>query len=231
MHNDRTIVCLCGSTRFMEAFQEANLRETLAGKIVLSVGCDTKSDSQLGLSEEVKAGLDALHLNKIDLADEILVLNVGGYVGRSTAREILYAYEHDKPIRWLEETVGDEYCCEHEPGGWTCGQCRAEAIIIRFFAPKGPRGICLEPDAQIVLPSGSILRGDIWQHGDGAKAIYAAPVINERTIYLALDPQESRGGQWHVASDDNGHVVYQGMGLVLDDHSGSQGFQKDGPAA
>lgn len=69
------IVCLCGSTRFAEAYREANLRETLAGHIVLSVGCDTKSDQWVGLTEADKARLDELHLRKIDLCDEVLVLN------------------------------------------------------------------------------------------------------------------------------------------------------------
>ena len=73
------IVCLCGSTRFMEAWQAANLSETLAGNIVLAVGCNTKSDADLQrlgrLTPEKKAELDELHLHKIDLADEVLVLN------------------------------------------------------------------------------------------------------------------------------------------------------------
>jgi len=96
------IVCLCGSTRFMEAFYEANVRETLAGNIVLSVGCNTKDDRMLGLSADVKARLDELHKRKIDLADEILVLNVGGYIGQSTLGEILYAERQHKPVRYLE---------------------------------------------------------------------------------------------------------------------------------
>lgn len=102
-----TIVCLCGSTRFSEAFHEANLHETLAGRIVLSIGCDFKSDTDLllagELTEQDKIRLDELHLRKIDLADEILVLNVGGYTGQSTKREIAYAREHGKRIRWLEQ--------------------------------------------------------------------------------------------------------------------------------
>lgn len=73
------IVCLCGSTRFMEAWQTANLSETLAGRIVLSIGCNTKDDADLQrmgqLTAEKKAELDALHLEKINLADEVLVLN------------------------------------------------------------------------------------------------------------------------------------------------------------
>lgn len=104
-----TIVCLCGSTRFMEAFQAANLRETIAGRIVLSVGCNTKSDADLAalgqLTAEAKAALDELHKRKIDLSDEVLVLNVGGYIGESTRSEIAYAKVHGKPIRYLESTA------------------------------------------------------------------------------------------------------------------------------
>ena len=97
-----TIVCLCGSTRFTQAFQHANFEETLAGRIVLTIGCDCKSDEGLGLTAADKERLDRLHLRKIDFADEILVLNVDGYVGASTRREIAYAAQHNKRIRWLE---------------------------------------------------------------------------------------------------------------------------------
>jgi hypothetical protein len=97
-----TIVCLCGSTRFSQAFQEANLRETLVGKFVLSIGCDTKSDRDLALGPVDKTALDLLHFFKIDLAHEVLVLNVGGYIGESTRREIAYARRSGKLIRWLE---------------------------------------------------------------------------------------------------------------------------------
>jgi len=96
------IVCLCGSTRFTGAFREANLQETLKGKIVLSVGCDSKSDVELRIRPEEKAMLDTLHLRKIDLADEVMILNVGGYIGESTRRELDYARSLGKPIYWLE---------------------------------------------------------------------------------------------------------------------------------
>lgn len=74
-----TIVCLCGSTRFIDAFQKAKYDETLAGRIVLTIGCDTKSDGELFSGPEgdaIKARLDELHKRKIDLASEILVLNL-----------------------------------------------------------------------------------------------------------------------------------------------------------
>lgn len=99
------IVCLCGSSRFSEAFQQANLRETLVGKIVLSIGCDTKSDADLfGVvdTHTTKVQLDELHKRKIDLADSVLILNVGGYIGSSTRSEIAYATRLGKPISYLE---------------------------------------------------------------------------------------------------------------------------------
>jgi hypothetical protein len=96
------IVCLCGSTRFSQAFRDANLRETLAGRIVLSIGCDFKSDDGLGLTADDKARLDALHLRKVALADEVLILNVGGYIGESTVRELAHARRLGKRVRFLE---------------------------------------------------------------------------------------------------------------------------------
>jgi len=98
------IVCLCGSTRFMDAFFEAGWQETLAGKIVLSVGVCKHAEHHgaEALGPEVVKRLDELHLRKIDLADEVLVLNVGGYIGESTARELAYAREHGKTVRFLE---------------------------------------------------------------------------------------------------------------------------------
>ena len=92
------VVCLCGSTRFMDEFFRTGWKETLRGRIVLSVGVvvDGKGPHQ-GEQHGVKDQLDELHFRKIDLADHILVLNVDGYVGASTQREIAYAMATDKP--------------------------------------------------------------------------------------------------------------------------------------
>lgn len=100
------IVVLCGSTRFADEFRRQNLKLTLEGKIVLSIGCDTKSDDELRAADELggadKPALDELHKRKIDLADEVLILNVGGYVGESTRSEIDYALTRGKRVDWLE---------------------------------------------------------------------------------------------------------------------------------
>ena len=95
------VVCLCGSTRFKQAFLDANRSETLAGRVVLSVGLFGHEEG-IDMAGPVKAMLDRLHLAKIDMADEVLVLNVGGYVGESTRREVEYARRHGKRLRWLE---------------------------------------------------------------------------------------------------------------------------------
>lgn len=95
------IVVLSGSTKFKEAFDRANWEETLKGNIVLSVGGYWQADS-LALTMEEKKLVDEVYLRKIDLADEVYVLNVGGYIGESTLKEIVYALNTGKGVRYLE---------------------------------------------------------------------------------------------------------------------------------
>lgn len=97
------VVCLCGSTRFKDAFIQANKDETLKGKIVLSVGLFGHVEG-LDMEGKCKTDLDQLHLRKIDLADEILVLNVGGYIGSSTSKEVKYAEANNKIVSYLESS-------------------------------------------------------------------------------------------------------------------------------
>jgi len=108
MNGRPRIVCLCGSTRFYDAFQRVNFEETMAGRIVLSVGFYPHTPGAIhgesfGITEAEKDALDELHKRKIDLADEIYVLNVGGYIGSSTRGEIAYAEALGRPIRYLED--------------------------------------------------------------------------------------------------------------------------------
>ena len=104
------VITLCGSTRFKEAFMEAQKRLTLEGNIVISVGLFGHSgDKEVwenmdeGTLTKTKAMLDDMHKRKIDMADEIFVINVGGYIGESTGSEIEYAKEAGKVVRFLEE--------------------------------------------------------------------------------------------------------------------------------
>ena len=104
MNYKPSIVCLCGSTRFMDAFFEAGWKLTLDGYIVLSVGVCKHAESHGGeaLGRNVADKLDELHLRKIDLADWVFVLNVGGYIGESTKHEIGYAESINKRVEYLE---------------------------------------------------------------------------------------------------------------------------------
>ena len=102
MVNGFKVITLCGSTRFKDEFLEAQKRLTLEGNIVISVGLFGHSGDDVVWTEGVKDMLDCQHLAKIDLADEIFVINVGGYIGDSTRREIAYAEFKGKSITYLE---------------------------------------------------------------------------------------------------------------------------------
>lgn len=96
------VITLCGSTRFKDAFIESQKRLTLEGNIVISVGLFGHSGDKEVWTEGTKEMLDDMHKRKIDMADEILVINVGGYIGSSTRSEIQYAKATGKEVRYLE---------------------------------------------------------------------------------------------------------------------------------
>lgn len=95
------IVCLCGSTRFKEQFFDTAKSLTCNRVIVLAPFHFRKCGDTI--TPELENILEELHFRKIDLADEILVLNIGGYIGESTRKEIEYAKSHNKIIGYLEE--------------------------------------------------------------------------------------------------------------------------------
>ena len=96
------IITLCGSTRFRDEFIAEQKRLTLEGNMVISVGLFGHSGDDEVWHEKVKPMLDDMHKRKIDLADEIFVINVGGYIGSSTRSEIEYALQTCKPVKYLE---------------------------------------------------------------------------------------------------------------------------------
>ncbi len=96
------IITLCGSTKFKDEFLRAQKELTLEGHIVISVGCFGHSDPDPRI-EASKDILDAMHLKKIDMADAIYVVNVNGYIGNSTRKELAYAKSHGKLILFHED--------------------------------------------------------------------------------------------------------------------------------
>ena len=99
------IVTLCGSTRFKDAYEKAYAEETAKGNIVLTVECFGHLMPDFDMASDYKKRLDKLHLYKIAISDEVLILNVDGYVGSSTKNEIATAKALNKIIRYLEKEV------------------------------------------------------------------------------------------------------------------------------
>lgn len=99
------VITLCGSTKFKDQFMEVQKKLTLEGNIVISVGCFGHAGDIF--SDEQKLMLDDMHKRKIDMADEIFVINVGGYIGESTKSEIEYAKKHNKKVNYLDNINND----------------------------------------------------------------------------------------------------------------------------
>lgn len=98
------VITLCGSTRFKDEFLEIQRQLTLEGNIVISVGLFGHADGEFGnvITPEIKVMLDDIHKRKIDMSDEIYVINKTGYIGESTKGEIEYAIKAGKRINYLE---------------------------------------------------------------------------------------------------------------------------------
>lgn len=96
------VITLCGSTKFKDKFDEANTALTVLGNVVLSIGC-TKEELGLRDEEPLKEVLKAVHRKKIEMSEEIFVINVGGYIGETTAEEIEYAERLGRKVGYLEK--------------------------------------------------------------------------------------------------------------------------------
>lgn len=96
------VITLCGSTRFKDEFIKVQKDLTLQGNIVISVGLFGHSGDNEVWTDDTKEILDDMHKRKIDMADEIFVINVNGYIGESTRSEIEYAKRTGKIVRYLQ---------------------------------------------------------------------------------------------------------------------------------
>ncbi len=106
-------ITLCGSTRFKKAFGEWNARLTLEGYVVYSVAMWSHG-GRIDPTPEQKELLDQVHLKKILNSEGIFVLDVGGYIGESTRREINYATAIGREVKYLSK----------EFPTWTEDDCR-----------------------------------------------------------------------------------------------------------
>ncbi|MFC0675559.1 hypothetical protein [Brachybacterium hainanense] len=94
------VVCLCGSLRFAPEMAAAAWELSLAGSIVLAPGL--APDGGAELTAEQRSALGVLHLRRIDLADRVLVVNPGGYLGESVRQEIAYARAAGTPVSFTD---------------------------------------------------------------------------------------------------------------------------------
>lgn len=99
------VITLCGSTKFKDDFIEQQKRLTLEGNIVISVGLFGHAGDNEVWTEGTKEMLDDMHKRKIDMADEIFVINKDGYIGSSTKSEIEYALKTGKKVNYMEKTI------------------------------------------------------------------------------------------------------------------------------
>lgn len=99
------VITLCGSTKFEAEFAEVNQRLTMEGCIVISLGMfrlpDLPNYDWTADGSDLKGRLGGVHFQKIRMADEVYIVDPGGYVGESTRREIAYAESLGKPVRYL----------------------------------------------------------------------------------------------------------------------------------
>jgi hypothetical protein len=96
------IVAICGSTRFIEPIVALAWWLEKRGEIAffpLYLPPQVAAGSHQAEAEGVKEAIDELFKRKIDLADELVVMDVGGYVGESTRSEIAYAVDRGKIVR------------------------------------------------------------------------------------------------------------------------------------
>ena len=96
------VITLCGSTKFKDEFMREQKRLSLEGNIVISVGMFGHSGDDEVWTDGVKEMLDDMHKRKIDMADEIFVINKNGYIGSSTKSEIEYAKQTNKKVNYME---------------------------------------------------------------------------------------------------------------------------------
>lgn len=97
------VITLCGSTKFKDDFIRVQKELTLQGNIVISVGLFGHSGDNEAWSDGMKQMLDDMHKRKIDMADEIFVINRDGYIGESTKSEIEYAKSQGKLVKYMIE--------------------------------------------------------------------------------------------------------------------------------
>jgi hypothetical protein len=111
------VIVLCGSSRFVDIMAVcAWIIERDENAITMALHLLPRwyfkkevVKDHLAEHENVREQMDTLHLRKIDLADEIFVVNYEDYIGDSTTNEVRYAQKTGKNIRWFtHDEIGEK---------------------------------------------------------------------------------------------------------------------------
>lgn len=135
------VITLCGSTRFKDEFHSWNSRLTLEGNVVISVGVFGHGMHPYHREKYLdpkKPMLDELHLQKIDMADEIFVIDPGGYIGESTRREVEYARESGKLVTFLSQFDPECVKCGRDNRNGTHSALERSGHLSHGFDPTPP---------------------------------------------------------------------------------------------
>jgi ribosomal protein S18 acetylase RimI-like enzyme len=201
--NKPKVICLCGSTRFVNTFNEYNKKLTLEGNIVLSieiVAPQSRENDPQYVNSEGKKMLNELHFRKIDLSDEIFVLNVGGYIGRSTADEIAYAHQTGKFVRYLEPVKNNNKEIVSTPVNEmitekAISRNQKEIIIREFTMDDYEKVVAIWEEAGIhYRPNGRESRIRIAKELKAGRAIFLVAATDKKVVGVVLGTHDGRKG-------------------------------------
>lgn len=99
------IITVCGSLKFVNEMMEITEKMELQGNCMLVPIYNPMKPSKDSFTEDEALILDQMHRERIKLANAILVVNVGGYIGPSTKREIEFAQSLGKEILYYTDLI------------------------------------------------------------------------------------------------------------------------------
>ena len=203
MQGKYKVVTLCGSTRFKDDFFRVQKELTLEGNIVISVGLFGHSGDDEVWTAGTKEMLDDMHLSKIDMADEIFVVNPGGYVGKSTAREISYALLCGKTVKSIVPIHLDRYTSKE---GFSQKILDPKTEAERLMAAQWNMSTKVWNLAITNKLMSGIGSDNIWPIYDGVTDIKSYLLTKPKVMIVLKEPYDD------TSKDDLGRIIPYGGG-------------------
>lgn len=196
------VVTLCGSTRFKDDFFRVQKELTLEGNIVISVGLFGHSGDDEVWTAGTKEMLDDMHFSKIDMADEIYVVNPGGYVGESTAREIGYALSCGKSVRSLCPLPLERYSAKEIDSQEL--RLRTDAETMRNHQADISKRVWDRAKERHLMTGQN--SDNVWPITDGVADIASYLATTPKVMIVLKEPYDD------TTKDDQGRIIPYGGG-------------------